>query len=364
LHPGYSLAPQLEALARDLGTSTRITAHKSGLPVGVVALRFDRLPDLSVPECVQAAEAFGIEVDEIQQSTIAYFEPLIASKRLLRKNHVQSRAVLKYVLNPFPERLKVCPACIREGRQIRLAWQTAWAFVCLRHQVLLHDHCPSCQLPIGSQRRTTRTPEATNTCGNQLARGNQCKQKLAALPSVKLEATSDLIWAQHQLEAALQGRRTNLLQRPAQPALFLEALAQLIEIIWAVAPPDQFDFLPIGLSASWQKHLDVRAQNLQRFAEEDESTGGEEGGSKHRWGDAHLLATAIPTALQVTCLHSQVAVGQALTGMIQKTCDRQPEYSSWIFALLQRKRSSNELYWHHAVSETIAWMRPQYKLYS
>jgi hypothetical protein len=83
----------------------------------------------------------------------------------------------------FPP-FKVCPACLTEDERpyLRLSWQMGWSAVCLTHNCLLMDRCPSCRAPVftlSAQRLNPPDPAFCRKCGIAFS-----KQLYSAHPAV------------------------------------------------------------------------------------------------------------------------------------------------------------------------------------
>jgi TniQ/Bacterial regulatory helix-turn-helix protein, lysR family len=106
------------------------------------------------------------EIDRIARATGVDSE-LLAGLTLQRYDGIavlldlQTRRVSRYQLWGRGSGSRFCPACLAEtGGRWSLRWRLSWSFCCLRHRVLLVDHCPGCgRTPRTTRPRMLRVPE-------------------------------------------------------------------------------------------------------------------------------------------------------------------------------------------------------------
>jgi hypothetical protein len=88
-------------------------------------------------------------------------------------------------------RSRFCPECLREsdGRW-QLAWRLGWSFVCVMHNCVLADACPTCG-KYQRQQQVYRHVPAPTLCA--------CGESLGAVPTAKLPADDAITQAQREV---------------------------------------------------------------------------------------------------------------------------------------------------------------------
>jgi hypothetical protein len=359
---GYTFMPQFEQIASRLHCSLDELADELNLPSHLIRWQFDHLSQLKQEEVESLAIAFDVPETDVWNSTLEFFCKSMLTKTSQKRNAWNARVELQKVLNPFPKRLKICPSCIQEGREIRLAWQTAWSFACLRHKTLLVDNCCECEQPIASRRNSNLRASTAYCCGNQTNSDQQCNKAFVDLPRISLTGYDAILFAQQKLEALLAGAPQQLLQKPVASAVYLNAVAELLELIWGVSSRSQLMAVPSDCSENLQAFFDLQ----HNYFEQLRSTTGQATPIpiESAFGSATLMASGLPLAIRLGQLANQKAVSDALNKLIQKTCLIHPDYAIGIIEFLHRQlyqRGKN--CWYYAISESIAWTQSTYRVW-
>ncbi len=360
--PGYAFTPEFYQVAHDFKIAVDLLASEIELPIELVQCKYDRLPILSTDEIIRTSRLFDVGEEIIRERTFEYFAKRMISKTAQTNNAEHARQRLARLLNPYPQRLKICPMCMKEHRQIRLAWQTAWSFVCLRHKTMLIDSCPACHKPIASQRKTNQVEVTRGTCHNRSGREINCTQRLDLLPVVLLEHYPQVLRAQHRLEVTLQGKSCQLLKKTVQPTAYLHAIHQMLEVLWMMLLPEHLENVPDDALLEFLNFIVVR----ERYFSRHENVADEiplKPLVSHRLGRVHLMVLAMPMATQLADLHSQKAVSEALNLLIQRTCFFKPEYARWLVKHFERMLTDSSFFWHAALRESVHWTRRKYHVY-
>ena len=362
LQSGYALIPKLHNAASEIGVSIEALASEIDLPLGLVRCRFDRLAQFQSGEVARVAKIFATQESRVWNSSFEYFVNRLIPKKKLKQDSDLVKSELSRRLNPFSERLKVCPKCIQEKRGIRLAWQTSWAFACLRHKTLLIDSCPTCHKSIASNRTLIETNDTRDTCHNRIHRNENCTQKLADLPIISLEQNTEILKAQQTLEIALQGESCSIFGKETRADLYLKAIQQILEILWIFLLPQHFEDLPQTILSDLKHFVLVR----NRYFEKRSGHSDVEPDNvmiSHKWGRVSLMALAMPIVNHLIKMPSQKTVSDEINRIIQRACFYEPDSSQWIANRLELALAQSDLLWHYAFSESLQWIRWKYQLY-
>jgi TniQ len=360
--PGYAFTPEFYQVAYNFKITVELLASEVDLPITLARCKYDRLSVLNTIEITRIGQLFDTNEEIIQERTFEYFAKRMISKTAQTNNAEKVRQRLARLLNPYPQRLKICPMCMKEHQRIRLAWQTTWAFACLRHKTMLIDSCPACHKPIASQRKTSEIEVTRGTCQNRSGQEIDCSQQLNLLPVFSLEHYPQILRAQHRLEVALQGKPCQLLKKTVQPTAYLHAIHQMLEVLWMVLLPEHLENVPDQVMLEFQNFTVVRERYFGRHENASDETQPIPLISR-RWGRVHLMVLAMPMATQLTDLHSQKAVSEALNAMIQRTCFFRPEYARWLVDYFERMLTDSSFFWHAALRESVHWARRKYHVY-
>jgi len=129
----------------------------------------------------------------------------------------------------------LCPRCLDEDGVWQLRWRHPWVTTCSRHDCWLLDRCPTCGKPFRSHRTPLRAVDAApDRCGNpDRARGRGCQQSLGELLPVR--ASTDVLVAQHRIDAAIGGQRVVILGDALNPNDYLCELKALTVLLLHLA---------------------------------------------------------------------------------------------------------------------------------
>ncbi|MDF3300907.1 TniQ family protein [Streptomyces tropicalis] len=209
--PGEALDSWLETLAHlhqatlgDLETALGLTPRGKNRPAGTptnwtIAL----LPD----EAAGIAKCTGLPPTRVHAMTLAHYD-----QRAVAIDK-PSRSVIRPRLWGRGRDSRYCPRCLNDsGGRWQLVWRLGWSHACTTHQVLLRDHCPACSRP---QRRRAPTslsipipglcalPATSSPAGPGQPR---CAAALTHAPTISLEHVPQLLDAQRQIGALLDGQ--------------------------------------------------------------------------------------------------------------------------------------------------------------
>ncbi|HWJ65122.1 MAG TPA: TniQ family protein [Nocardioides sp.] len=133
----------------------------------------------------------------------------------------------------------LCPRCLDEDGVWQLRWRHPWVTTCSRHNCWLLERCPTCGNPFRSHRTPLRAVDAApDRCGNPgRARGRGCQQSLGEL--IPVRASTDVLVAQHRIDAAIGGQRVVILGDALNPNDYLcELKALTVLLLHLAAQPD------------------------------------------------------------------------------------------------------------------------------
>ena len=360
LKRGYALIPQLSRLARDLEVTTDNLFELLEFRLGLMQTAFDHLPQLEPRAIQQLAYEFDLPNDLIADTTVGYFYSKLGLSFQIT-NKPNANASILETLVPFPERLKVCPMCLREKRKYRLVWQTSWAFVCTRHQILLQDTCPNCEQPIASERRTAGIPIDHLCCGNHLVGQPVCVQNLQELRRISIVAYPHIEHAQSILESVLHGQVEKVFQKPVPSSQYLKSCATLLKILWGFITPTLLMDVPNVVSSAFFDFVLAREAYF-RFLDAEESDVTNVATAISRiWGTTEMMAATMPLVMQLFQLQSQQAMVNELISLLKQACYQRPEYPRWILSHLERQEF-NDHHWQYILNELRNWLRKTYFL--
>ena len=136
---GEALDSWLEAYARRLRTTGAEFTRFLGLTAHPKML----VRTLTTVERATLSRSTGLSSTALTRMTLERFDgPVVAI-------NPQDRAMKRPpAWRHYGSRSRFCPACLQEDHgRWQLSWRLPWSFACTRHQVLLHDYCPSCGHP-------------------------------------------------------------------------------------------------------------------------------------------------------------------------------------------------------------------------
>lgn len=215
--PGEALDSWIEAYARRLRCSSTEFLHHLGVSASLPRM----LVALTAQEKARLSEATGICDAVLREMTLERFDGLAVTIR------PGSRGL---ALPPNWRRMagsRFCPPCLREtGGRWSLSWRLPWSFACLRHQALLVEICPSCQvrpIPRGPARAGAWPPGLCTGLKVQRRHGKReyCGCVLTGILPVPLLADGSVLDAQRYVDAHLNldGRLADPGREAAEHAL-------------------------------------------------------------------------------------------------------------------------------------------------
>ena len=171
-------------------------AHANGMKVQTFCVRvfgserqiWNRDIDRYAPEWLLKlmSEKTGIPFYMVTKATIRLFEGRLFEKRFISG---QLRWILPLALYHRTFRnfgVQYCPQCLGEDVEpyFRLAWRLAFYTFCPRHQILLHDRCYNCQMPVSYHRAELGKPNQIE--GEPLDHCWYCGSKLSEAPQISV----------------------------------------------------------------------------------------------------------------------------------------------------------------------------------
>jgi len=133
----------------------------------------------------------------------------------------------------------LCQRCLAEDGVWQLRWRHPWVTTCTEHGLWLVGSCPTCGKPFRSHRTPLRAVDAaSDRCGNPGgARGRGCQQSLGEL--IPVRASTEVLVAQHRIDAAIGGQRVVTLGDALNPNDYLcELKALTVLLLHLAAQPD------------------------------------------------------------------------------------------------------------------------------
>lgn len=133
----------------------------------------------------------------------------------------------------------LCQRCLAEDGVWQLRWRHPWVTTCTEHGLWLVGSCPTCGKPFRSHRTPLRAVDAaSDRCGNPGgARGRGCQQSLGEL--IPVRASTEVLVAQHRIDAAIGGQRVVILGDALNPNDYLcELKALTVLLLHLAAQPD------------------------------------------------------------------------------------------------------------------------------
>ena len=238
LRKGFLLGDVIDEMALLLNVSVSSCLRMLQLqPDNRQRLKLNRPIYLNDSESAIFAHLFHAQIDQVSEMTLQYFVKRLPRQARGKKSVEHHEQLLERVLGLDYTTIRICPVCIAEGRPRRLVWQSRWLFACTRHKVLLVDRCPSCGEPPASRRRLSRVPRLF-CCDKQSTRSDRCAQRLDLIPTVLLSDQTNILWAQHRLEACMQGVSFAILDKKLSAIEFLRACGDLAEILIPILNAD------------------------------------------------------------------------------------------------------------------------------
>lgn len=250
-----------------------------------------------------------------------------------------------------------CPDCLRETEGAwNLSWKLPWSFACVKHQALLHDHCPDCgQRPATGYRDGSLSPAFIGKvprpgfCTNVLPPGlasrgkgsTPCGCNLMELDSHKGTGLKNLLDSQKVIDGYLTDRK---LIDTGESLTFFREMRSVCALILYRAELEDFPRFPDFVQEAIALHIAHR-----NGAQEERSVGGAgRNGAKPRMfigtpKNALLMAAVAFVALRIVQQTDPSALRESLRVLGERTCDRSSKYRYAVlnyFDLSDRLRSA------------------------
>ncbi len=361
---GVPLSVVLEQTAGALELSVSELLGWIGVPrIPDPPSRIDDPPWLNPAQLARLAQITGVPEKSITNANLSFFDAALASSKRQRATVSASRRTHAAIIGALRVRhsTRLCPRCLAEGRQKRLAWRTGWLFACTRHRVLLVATCPRCGLPFDAHCRQSRVPDLRR-CDNHPAKGEKCEQLLSDIPTVNIDGFPELIRSQGRLEAALTGRTLRFVGQRTTPVEYLYGLKELVDVLEAVAVVGELGELPPEVLNRFEAQVRSRAVQWQRRNEH--TPDGLSPAPFSSESDIELLSAVVSTALEIADSKSLQAAEDRMMYLIESCCavaaDEPRRILNAITRHVQRQRRPR-LY--VAFRELYDRVRHRYKLY-
>jgi hypothetical protein len=189
---GEAIDSWLEATASGMDLSLSAVARALGLPLTTrpVWIRWLSRDQLEVIEAVT-----GVSSTIVEAMTLSVYDG--SALRLDPDSH-RLDATFPFGALPWS---RYCPECLTESQgRWQLVWRLGWSFVCLLHNCLLADACPSCGKNQRHQQVYRRVPTPTMCV---------CGRILGAAQTVKLPVGHVILDAQQQVLDVINGGDTS-----------------------------------------------------------------------------------------------------------------------------------------------------------
>lgn len=164
---------------------------------------------------------------------------------------------------------RYCPFCLAEnGGRWMLAWRLTWVFACVRHGVLLADHCPGCQRRPRDRAIAVSGTEAMTRCPVLVDPARRCGTDLAvvaatALTSPILTGADDDLTTRRPGLVETQRRIDTLLTAHAADAATTSAIMSDLPILasWLLShlPETELDQYGEHISGAWRRYQAAKA---------------------------------------------------------------------------------------------------------
>lgn len=233
-----------------------------------------------------------------------------------------------------------CPECLRETEGAwNLSWKLPWSFACVKHQALLHDHCPDCgQRPATGYRDGSLSPAFIGKvpkpgfCTNVLPPGlasrgkgsTSCGCNLMGLDSHKGPELKDLLNSQKVIDSYLTDRK---LIDTGESSVFFREMRSVCALVLYRAELEDFPRFPDFIQEAIALHIAHR-----NGAQEERSVGGAgRNGARPRMfigapKNALLMAAVATVALRIIQQTEPSALLESLRVLGDRTCDRSSKY--------------------------------------
>lgn len=197
---GEALDSWLEAYARRLRVTASEFLHFLGLPDPRENLMVRRLTGR---ERDVLARTTGIPPDELATLTLEPWDGSVVSIDPDDRSLGRPRAWRHY-----GNHTRYCPACLHESQgRWQLAWRLPWSFACVRHGVLLLDHCPKCgrEPPVNSRGHVLASQPGICLARMGTGIAIRCGFALAEAPCRVLPDKGLVLAAQHSINRTVLG---------------------------------------------------------------------------------------------------------------------------------------------------------------
>jgi len=250
-----------------------------------------------------------------------------------------------------------CPECLRESEGVwHLSWKLPWSFACIKHQALLHDHCPDCgQRPATGYRDGSLSPAFIGKvpkpgfCTNVLPPGlasrgkgsTSCGCNLMELDSHRGQGLKELLDSQKVIDGYLTDLK---LIDSGESSVFFREMRSVCALILYRAELEDFPRFPDFIQKEIALHIAHR-----NGAQEERSVGGAgRNGARPRMfigapKNALLMAAVATVALRIVQQTEPGALLESLRVLGERTCDRSSKYRYAVlnyFDLSDRLRSA------------------------
>jgi TniQ len=256
-----------------------------------------------------------------------------------------------------------CPDCLREsGGAWNLSWKLPWSFACVKHQALLHDHCPDCgQRPASGHRDGSLSPAFIGKvprpgfCSNVLPPGlagrgkgsTACGCNLMEIESHKGPTLKELLDSQKMIDEYLTSQK---LIDTGKSLTFFREMRSVCALILYRAELEDFPRFPDHIQEAIALHIAHR-----NGAQDERSEGGAgRNGARPRMymvapKSAALMTAVAFVALRIVQQTDLSALRESLRVLGDRTCDRSSKYR---YAVLNYFDLSDRL--HSAFTEAIS----------
>jgi hypothetical protein len=261
---------------------------------------------------------------------------------------------------------RICPQCIGERAFMRLNWRSQWLFACTRHHVLLANLCPSCHLPIASQRRLSRVVVA-NQCDNHPFRGDRCTQDLTEITTTYLGRKHPVVRAQHLIEGLLNGDEMTQLGRKKRSIDALQLLRELVDFLALWQPISALTDMTLWSGELMDYRIETRATWYRQRQQnsEAESEFAEPESIQLRSANPAVWASVMPTAIALASLPNAQDLEDRLFGYVCQFCDDRVEEAEFVVSFLNRRLNRMQLPILNVVfSELLERVRRQFKIFA
>ncbi len=252
-----------------------------------------------------------------------------------------------------------CPECIAEDRGAwQLQWLLPWSFACLRHNLVLPQHCPKCRQPLRSN--ISARPNAfslasgipvTGCCENRLGFGekvestdSKCGFELAQMQAISLVEWSALIAAQQRLNDAMEGKTMKVGGQAVSSVDYLKDIRVISKLLLFASDMKLLENLP-GEMANYIEMLfaDYQLQYSKSQVTPDFKRGGQLCEPYLAYRDNAVMAAILPTATHIAASSDSSELAAHLDELLSYVYRRSRPYSTRAKSLLASKIFSNRL---------------------